>query len=147
MPWRQLLPTDNQLYGKLFNKAGIRGSVDSNIAASDVENFKKMQIRECILFTASVFSMTSNNLSYAYMTSKNAVVGLAKNLSVELGQHGIWVNCISPYAVVTPLAPRALGMEKKRFEELTSEAGILKGAVLEVKDIAESVAVPGEQRV
>ncbi|PKI49383.1 hypothetical protein CRG98_030311 [Punica granatum] len=42
MPWRQLLPTDNQLYGKLFNKAGIRGSVDSNIAASDVENFKKV---------------------------------------------------------------------------------------------------------
>lgn len=150
-------------YGKLdimFNNAGIWGGDDSSIAASDAENFRRVMdvnvlgaylgakhaarvmipagTGGCILFTASVYSVTSNNLSYAYTASKHAVVGLTKNLSVELGRHGIRANCISPYVVPTAMVRHSMGMEKERAEEVAARAATLKGTVLEAKDVAEA---------
>ncbi|CAI9783333.1 unnamed protein product [Fraxinus pennsylvanica] len=39
---------------------------------------------------------TSENALRAYVASKRAVVGLTKNLCIELGQHRMRMNCISP---------------------------------------------------
>lgn len=149
-------------YGKLdimFNNAGIWGNRCPSIVESDDDNFKRVMDvnvfgaylgakhaarvmvparRGCILFTASVFSTTSGSLSHPYATSKHAVVGLAKNLSVELGQHGIRVNCVSPFLVGTPMSTRATGKEKEEVEGLASAAVTLKGAVLEPEDVAEA---------
>lgn len=149
-------------YGKLdimFNNAGIWGIKYPSIVVSDDDNFRRVMDvnvfgaylgakhaarvmvparRGCILFTASVYSATSGSLSHPYETSKHAVVGLAKNLSVELGQHGIRVNCVSPYMMATPLTTRAHGMDKKAVEELASRAATLKGAVCEAEDVAEA---------
>ncbi|OWM79048.1 hypothetical protein CDL15_Pgr003219 [Punica granatum] len=94
--------------------------------------------RGCILFTASVYSVTSGNLSYPYTTSKHAVVGLAKNLSVELGQNGIRVNYVSPFMMATPLNMKCTGMERKRVVEVASMAAVLKGTVLEPEDVADA---------
>ncbi|CBI30356.3 unnamed protein product, partial [Vitis vinifera] len=78
----------------------------------------------CIIFTSSVASVVSEEISHAYVASKHAVVGLANNLCVELGQYGIRVNCISPFGLV-------------------SSAANLKGAVLEAEDIAEAALYLG----
>ncbi|CAI0556172.1 unnamed protein product [Linum tenue] len=74
---------------------------------------------------------------HVYTASKHAVVGLVKNLCVELGGFGIRVNCISPFAVATPLTEESMGLDEKAFEEMFSTMGNLKGVVLKSKDVAE----------
>ena len=155
-------------YGKLdimFSNAGITGETGSRILLSDNTNFKRvLEVNTCgaflaakhaarvmipaktgcILFTASVVSVVvEGSTPYAYAASKYAVVGLAKNLCVELGQYGIRVNCISPYTVATPMVRQAAGMEKSEVEELVSSTANLKGVTLEVEDIAKAALYLG----
>ncbi|KAK8649393.1 hypothetical protein V6N13_130122 [Hibiscus sabdariffa] len=150
-------------YGKLdimFNNAGI-SSPDLHIVTSNDERFKRVldinifggylgskhaarvmipAKKGCILFTTSVFSVIAGaDAGHAYVTSKHAVVGLAKNLGVELGQFGIRVNCISPHGVATPMLTRPFGnLEKEKVEELIAMGSNLKGAVLEAEDVAQA---------
>ncbi|KAJ1415934.1 Short-chain dehydrogenase/reductase SDR [Sesbania bispinosa] len=42
-------------------------------------------------------------LPHPYTVSKHVVCGLTKNVVAEFGKHGIRVNCVSPYSVLTPL--------------------------------------------
>ncbi|KDP36155.1 hypothetical protein JCGZ_08799 [Jatropha curcas] len=151
-------------YGKLdimYSNAGIGGKLETEVLGCSNENFKKVfdvnvfgaflvakhaarvmipAKKGCILFTASVSSVIGmgDAASHAYASSKYALVGLSKNLSVELGQYGIRVNSISPFAVATPLVSKGLNMEKKKAEELISSTGILKEAVLEAEDVAQA---------
>ena len=81
------------------------------------------------------------------MASKHAVVGMAKNLSVELGQYGIRVNCVAPFATATPLLTNALGkMEKNKVEDVVSSVANLKGVVLEPEDIVEATLYLGSDK-
>ncbi|XP_057999652.1 short chain aldehyde dehydrogenase 1 [Hevea brasiliensis] len=150
-------------YGKLdimFNNAGIGGAAESGILDCTKENFKRVfdvnvygaflgakhaarvmipAKKGCILFTASLASVCCVDSSlHAYTTSKHAVVGLAKNLCVELGQYGIRVNSISPYALATPMTRIGLKMGKMEAEELISSTAVLKEAILEPEDIAQA---------
>ena len=78
------------------------------------------------------------------MASKHDMVGMAKNLSVELGQYGIRVNCVSPFATATPMLRKAMGMmEKNKVEDVVSLCTNLKGVVLELEDIAEAALYLG----
>ncbi|XP_021636683.2 short chain aldehyde dehydrogenase 1 isoform X2 [Hevea brasiliensis] len=102
--------------------------------------------RGCILFTASVASVNCIKAPHPYTVSKHALVGLAKSLCVELGQYGIRVNCISPFAIVTPMLKKYKGlmeMEKEKIQEAVSTAGNLKDVVLEEEDIAEAAVYLG----
>ncbi|KAK7851058.1 secoisolariciresinol dehydrogenase [Quercus suber] len=154
-------------YGKLdimFNNAGITGNIESGILESENENFKRVlnvnvfgaflgakhaarvmipTKKGSILFTSSIVSLMASNTSHAYKASKHAVVGMAKNLSVELGQYGIRVNCVSPFTVGTPMVIKAMGMEKNKVEEVVSSRANLKGVVLEPEDIAEAALYLG----
>ncbi|KAK6231898.1 hypothetical protein QQP08_015475 [Theobroma cacao] len=150
-------------YGKLdimFNNAGIPGDLEIRAITSDIENFKRVldvnvfgaflgakhaarvmipAKKGCILFTASVASLVCLGISHAYTTSKHAVVGMTKSLSVELGEYGIRVNCISPHAVVTPLLQKTLGiLDKRKGEEILSTTAVLKGTILEPEDVAQA---------
>ncbi|KAE8726654.1 Momilactone A synthase [Hibiscus syriacus] len=123
-------------YGKLdimFNNAGIIG--DNEHAARVMVPAKK----GCILFTSSLSSKISYGNPHAYKASKHAVTGLTKSLSVELGEHGIRVNCISPHATATPLFQKTLGLfDKKKGEEMIAASAVLKGTVLEPEDFANA---------
>ena len=154
-------------YGKLdimFNNAGISGNIESQILESENEDFKRVlnvnvfgaflgakhaarvmipTKKGSILFTSSIVSVMANDVSHAYVASKHAVVGMAKNLSVELGQYGIRVNCVSPFAVGTPMVLKGIGMEKTKVEEVVSSCANLKGVVLEPEDIAEAALYLG----
>ncbi|XVF76135.1 hypothetical protein PTKIN_Ptkin13bG0241700 [Pterospermum kingtungense] len=150
-------------YGKLdmmFNNAGIAGEFELRAVASDAEDFKKVldinvyggflgakhaaraiipAKSGCILFTSSVSSLLCIGVPHAYTTSKHAVVGLSKSLSVELGEYGIRVNCISPHAIATPLLLSALGVsDKRKAEEVVATNAVLKGTILEPEDVAQA---------
>lgn len=149
-------------YGKLdimYNNAGITGEMDPTILGTEGENFKKVfevnvyggflgakhaarvmipKRRGVILFTASVASVNSGESPHAYAMSKNAVVGLMRNLCVELGEFGIRVNSVSPGAIATPLLRNALGFTEEALEEVIRSTAILKGAVPTAEDVAEA---------
>ncbi|GFQ01702.1 secoisolariciresinol dehydrogenase [Phtheirospermum japonicum] len=72
--------------------------------------------RGTIISSASLASGIGGTGSHAYTASKHAVVGLTKNLAVELGQFGIRVNCLSPYALATPSALKFLGLDDEGLE-------------------------------
>ncbi|KAJ4705354.1 Secoisolariciresinol dehydrogenase [Melia azedarach] len=92
-----------------------------------------------ILFTASVASLIGGVTSIAYAMSKHAVVGIMKDLCVELGQYGIRVNCISPSWIATPMLLNGLKMDKKTVEEqLICSSATLKGVVPTAEDVAEA---------
>ncbi|KAF7818822.1 secoisolariciresinol dehydrogenase-like [Senna tora] len=155
-------------HGKLdivFSNAGIAGDVDnSSILCINKEELKRVfevnvygsflvakhaakvmipQKKGSIIFTSSVVSVISGIGPLAYSASKHAVVGLTKNLCVELGKHGIRVNCISPYGVATPLVMKEMKMEKEDAERMYLEGGNLKGVVLSAEDVAEAAMFLG----
>lgn len=147
-------------YGKLdimFNSAGIVDPPKSRITENEKTDFERVMSinvtgvflsmkqaarvmvparRGSIISMASLASGIGGASSHAYTTSKHAVVGLTKNLAVELGEFGIRVNCLSPYAMVTPLAKKFLKMEDEELERAMGEGANLKGTVLRVDDVA-----------
>ncbi|KAI3511975.1 hypothetical protein L1887_19137 [Cichorium endivia] len=91
-----------------------------------------------IISMASLASNIGGVASHAYCCAKHAVVGLTKNLAVELGQCGIRVNCLSPYAMVTPLATSFVGLEGEALENYINERANLKGVTLKTDDVAQA---------
>lgn len=146
----------------MFNNAGVGGNMDPTILGLDNENFKRVfeinvygaflsaknaarvmipTKKGVIIFNSSATSLTSCGLPHAYMVSKHALVGLTKNLCVELGQYGIRVNYISHFAISTPLLTSSLGLEKSKLDGLICDFGNLKGVVPEEDDVAEAALV------
>ncbi|KAH6762155.1 hypothetical protein C2S52_019588 [Perilla frutescens var. hirtella] len=151
-------------YGKLdimFSNAGVPGNLDPRILAADYDDIKRVfdvnvfgaflcakhaarvmipANRGSIVFTSSVASVTYGEVPHAYVASKQAVVGLTKNLCIEMGVHGIRVNCVSPFGVATPMLTGVFGVaQKAKVEEFVSEIANLKGAKVDVNDVAEAV--------
>ncbi|XP_050226722.1 short chain aldehyde dehydrogenase 1-like [Mercurialis annua] len=148
------------LHGKLdimFNNAGI-ASRDKRIESVDGDTFRRVmdinvyggflgakhasrvmipEKKGCILFSASAASLMSGG-PYAYTASKHAVVGLTKNLAVELGKFGIRVNCISTIFVPTPLAINGMNLKAEQVQAVSSSIACLKEVKLEAGDIAEA---------
>lgn len=82
---------------------------------------------------------------HAYVSSKHAVLGLTRSVAAELGQHGIRVNCVSPYAVATQLALAHMPEEERTedafvgFRTFAAANANLKGVELTVDDVANAV--------
>ncbi|KAL9416568.1 hypothetical protein AB3S75_039708 [Citrus x aurantiifolia] len=119
-------------YGKLdimFNNAGTVDEAKPNILDNDQAEFERI---------------LSINLVGAFLGTKHdarhGLLGLMKNTAVELGRFGIRVNCVSPYAVSTPLAKDFLKLADDGLGGMYSN---LKGAVLEPEDIAEAALYLG----
>lgn len=143
----------------MFSNAGISGKLSTGISNLDYREFKRTfdvhvygsflaakhaarvmvpERKGSILFTSSLVSVTAPGASHAYVASKHAIVGLAKNLGVELGQHGIRVNSISPFVVPTAMSRKDLGVDDETIEGLLCESANLKGSVLRAEDIAQA---------
>ncbi len=63
----------------------------------------KKQGSGCILNNSSIAAIRMNQGGYLYCAAKAAVTHLTKVAGLELGEHGIRVNTISPGAVATPI--------------------------------------------
>jgi NAD(P)-dependent dehydrogenase (short-subunit alcohol dehydrogenase family) len=78
-----------------------------------IELFKKRKTH--IINIASIHSSaTSKNIS-AYASSKAAIVGLTRNMAIDLAQFSIRVNSISPGAINTPMLTEHLSSEQLNF--------------------------------
>ncbi|RZC90823.1 hypothetical protein C5167_028650 [Papaver somniferum] len=157
-----LVDSTIEKHGKLdimYNNAGVVGTFGRSTVDTDFEEFKRVidvnvlgsflgakhaarvmipAKKGCILFTSSVASVIAGETPHAYTTSKHAIVGLTKNLCVELGQYGIRVNCISPFALATPLLTNAVNMEASTLEAAIYKSAVLKGTFITTEDIAEA---------
>nr|GMC86216.1 secoisolariciresinol dehydrogenase-like [Ipomoea batatas] len=92
-----------------------------------------------VVFTSSVASVTHGDVPHEYTASKHTVVGLTKNLGVEVGRYGVRVNCVSPFGVATRMLRGYVGIdEKEKVEEYMCEIANLKEAQLGAKDVAEA---------
>ncbi|KAF9591425.1 hypothetical protein IFM89_004123 [Coptis chinensis] len=156
-------------YGKLdiiFNNAGICDQFKPRIVDNEKTDFERVLsinvtgVFLCtkhaarvmvparsgsIISTASVSSVVGAAASHAYCCSKHAVVGLTKNAALELGQFGIRVNCLSPYALATPLAKRFMKLDDEGVEAVSESFANLKGLALRAEDVAHAALYFGSE--
>ncbi|KAJ4705334.1 secoisolariciresinol dehydrogenase-like [Melia azedarach] len=149
-------------HGKLdimFNNAGIGGENKQRIIDNEKADFERvlkvnvtgvfLGIKHAarvmiparsgsIISTASVSSVVGAAASHAYCCSKHAVLGLTRNAAVELGQFGIRVNCLSPFALATPLATKFVGLNDEDLENAMNTVANLKGVTLKAEDVANA---------
>lgn len=98
-----------------------------------------------IISLSSVASSIGGLGPHAYTGSKHAVLGLTKSVAAELGNHGIRVNCVSPYAVLTNLALAHLPEDertddaKASFQAFVGKNANLQGVDLLPEDVANAV--------
>ncbi|CAN4113994.1 unnamed protein product [Withania somnifera] len=141
----------------MYNNAGIYDTtiksivdtetvdLESKIAVNLIGSFlgakyaaKAMVPRKkgCILFTASCCTEVAGLASHTYVASKYGIIGMCKNLTVELGLHGIRVNCISPFAI---LSSSKVDKEiEATYEGIMGATGNLKGVPHTKDDVANA---------
>jgi NAD(P)-dependent dehydrogenase (short-subunit alcohol dehydrogenase family) len=74
-----------------------------------------------ILYLSSVMALASNAGRGLYSGTKSALIGMARAHALELGPHGITVNCLAPGPIATDLPMSLLNDEqKKKFAERTA---------------------------
>jgi NAD(P)-dependent dehydrogenase (short-subunit alcohol dehydrogenase family) len=67
-----------------------------------------------IIHISSIMGFISKEGRGAYSATKSALLGLARAGALELGAHGITVNCIAPGPFLTDLPARLLSEEEKQ---------------------------------
>ena len=90
-----------------------------------------------VIITGSVGSLVAQRAhNHAYVTSKSAVLGLARNLAVEYAPRGVRVNCLCPGQIRTAMMADFYDdpVKRQRFIDLTPMARF--GEVREVADAA-----------
>lgn len=90
-----------------------------------------------IIFTGSACTEISIVHNYSYIASKHGLLGLCKTLAVELGAHGVRVNSVSPFGVLTGTNVHD-DSRVAMFGQLMGAVGNLKGKVLTPEDIAKA---------
>jgi 3-hydroxybutyrate dehydrogenase len=85
-----------------------------------------------IINTASAHSKVASPFKSAYNASKHGIAGFTKTIALELAEHGVTANCISPGYVWTPLIEgqipdtmKARGMTR---EEVINDVLLVKQA-------------------
>ena len=61
-----------------------------------------------IINTASAHSLVASPFKSAYVSAKHGIAGLTKTVALEVAQHRITCNCISPGYVWTPLVEKQI---------------------------------------
>jgi len=73
-----------------------------------------------IIYVTSILAHEGMAGRHAYSAAKGALTGLARSNAVELGPHGITVNCIAPGSFLTELPRRNLTEEQQQQVALRS---------------------------
>ena len=74
-----------------------------------------------IIHISSIMAYVSNNGRNSYSATKAALVGMARASALDLGAHGITVNCIAPGPFLTDLPASVLSNEEQeRFAKMTA---------------------------
>ncbi len=94
-----------------------------------------------ILNIASTEALGATAMLSAYSAAKAGVVGLTRSLAVELGHHGITVNCICPGPIETGMTASIADADKALFARRRT-ALRRYGKPEEVAHVALSLCVP-----
>jgi len=74
-----------------------------------------------IIHLSSIMGLASFQARGSYSATKSALLGLMRAHALELGRHGITVNCLAPGPIMTDLPMSLLSDEKKEeFARLTA---------------------------
>jgi NAD(P)-dependent dehydrogenase (short-subunit alcohol dehydrogenase family) len=74
-----------------------------------------------IIYTSSIMGLASNPARGCYSATKAALIGMARAQALELGPHGVTVNCLAPGPIATDLPMSILSPEQKKvFAERTA---------------------------
>lgn len=103
-----------------------------------------------IIFTSSAAGLKGFPVISHYVAAKHGVVGLARTLALELGEHNIRVNTVNPTVVGTPMVfnepsyqafvPDKPNPTKADVLEVYRELNVLPVDVIEPADVAAAVA-------
>ena len=77
-----------------------------------------------IIYTSSIMALASFHGRGAYSATKAALIGMARAHALELGPHGITVNCLAPGPVMTDLPMSLLSDEQK--DNFAKRAALLR---------------------
>ena len=94
-----------------------------------------------IINTASAHSKTASPFKSAYVAAKHGLDGLTKTVALELAEHGVTANCISPGYVWTPLVENQIP-DTMKARGLTREQVVED--VLLVKQATKKFVQPAE---
>jgi len=74
-----------------------------------------------VIHISSIMGFVSKEGRNVYSATKSALLGLARASALELGPHGVTVNCIAPGLFLTDLPNRLLSeAEKQAFVQMTA---------------------------
>lgn len=76
----------------------------------------KRQGAGSIISTASVAGLRTGFGPHVYSAAKAAVIHLTRSVAMELGEHGVRVNCICPGAIATPIFGKSFGLSAEQAE-------------------------------
>ena len=105
-----------------------------NLSKAFAQKMMKKKFGRIINITSVVAHMGNVGQSN-YITSKAAVTGFSKALSLEVARRGVTVNCVAPGFIQTDMTNE---MSEKAVEEMASKIPSKK--LGEVADIANAVA-------
>lgn len=88
-----------------------------------------------VINTGSILSRYGDAGLVAYATSKHAVLGLTRALAMELGPHGITVNCVQPGAIETGMTTPMFETNPESKSYYTSRSAL--GRIGQPEDIAD----------
>jgi 3-hydroxybutyrate dehydrogenase len=92
-----------------------------------------------IVNTASVHSLVASPFKAAYVSAKHGLYGLTKTVALEVAQHGITVNCVSPGYVWTPLVENQIP-DTMKARGLTREQ-VINDVLLSAQPSKQFVAI------
>src|SRR5262245_1283861 len=143
--WQRLIDHTLKAFGRidcLFNNAGgpaPTGSITSvSVAGFDaamallvrsvmlgMKHVAPIMLRQrsgSIINNGSIAGhQTGRSTSMIYGAAKAAVNHLSKCVAMELGEHNVRVNSVSPWSIATGILPKALGVEASKADELAEE--------------------------
>jgi NAD(P)-dependent dehydrogenase (short-subunit alcohol dehydrogenase family) len=140
--WRRVIAETQKAFGSridyLFNNAGGPAPTGS-ITSVPVDGFDQamaLLVRSVMLGMKHVGAimikqrsgsiinngsiaahLSGYSTSMIYGAAKAAVVHLTRCVAMELGEHNVRVNSVSPGAIVTGILPKALGMDTAKAEQ------------------------------
>ncbi|TQD81403.1 hypothetical protein C1H46_033044 [Malus baccata] len=162
---RSLIESTVKIYGHLdvmFSNAGIGCASQQTVLELDLSNYDKVMavnargmaacvkhaakamveggVRGSIVCMASAAAGQGGPMFTDYTMSKDAVMGLMRSASLQLGANGIRVNCVSPGPVVTPLFCWQFQVEAEDAENLyEAQLGLKAGKRMSAENVADAV--------
>ena len=91
-----------------------------------------------VINTGSILSRYGDAGLVAYATSKHAVLGLTRALAMELGPHGITVNCVQPGAIETGMTRPMFDSNPDSKTYYTARSAL--GRIGQPEDVADVMA-------